>query len=214
MATQCTNWLSGALWLLVLCVFTWFFICTETVLLSQRSLYEVLSVNAECPKYFVFELLNPLICRNNMPTRCNRCFLLQILLLAQHVSGTIIPIIRSSRVLYSWLQPVVFGAWFSSCRYGVELRVVCPQLHTIKKHLLHLVDVLFPHINDDARSKSLQIYWTHVLLNFVLWACIKIVRRFILCLHHPTINLVHTNIKRSFPTSLKNGQCYKNFQML
>ena len=30
-------------------------------------------------------------------------FLLQILLLAQHVSGTIMPIIRSSRVLYKWL---------------------------------------------------------------------------------------------------------------
>ena len=45
-----------------------------------------------------------------MPTRCNRCFLLQILLLAQHVSGTIMPIIRSSRVLYRWLLPVVFGS--------------------------------------------------------------------------------------------------------
>ena len=37
-------------------------------------------------------------------------FLLQILLLAQHVSGTTMPIIRSSRVLYRWLLPVVFGA--------------------------------------------------------------------------------------------------------
>jgi len=35
--------------------------------------------------------------------------LLQILLLVQHVSGTIMPIIRSSRVLYRWLLPVVFG---------------------------------------------------------------------------------------------------------
>jgi len=35
--------------------------------------------------------------------------LLQILLLAQHVSGTIMPIIRSSRVLYRSLLPVVFG---------------------------------------------------------------------------------------------------------
>jgi len=35
--------------------------------------------------------------------------LLQILLLAQHVSGTIMPIIRSSRVLHRWLLPVVFG---------------------------------------------------------------------------------------------------------
>jgi hypothetical protein len=53
-------------------------------------------------------------------------FLLQILLLAQHVSGNIMPIIRSTRVSYSWVPPVVFGAWFSSCRYGVKLSVVCP----------------------------------------------------------------------------------------
>jgi hypothetical protein len=31
-------------------------------------------------------------------------FLLKILLLSQHVLGTIMPIIRSSRVLYSWLR--------------------------------------------------------------------------------------------------------------
>jgi hypothetical protein len=37
-------------------------------------------------------------------------FLFQILLLAQHVSGTIMPIISSSRLLYRWLLPVVFGA--------------------------------------------------------------------------------------------------------
>jgi hypothetical protein len=40
-------------------------------------------------------------------------FLLQILLLAQNFSGTIMPIIRSSRVLYKWFLPVVFGAWLS-----------------------------------------------------------------------------------------------------
>ena len=38
-------------------------------------------------------------CGNKMPTRCNRRFLLQILLLAQHVLGTIMSIIRNSRVL-------------------------------------------------------------------------------------------------------------------
>jgi hypothetical protein len=36
--------------------------------------------------------------------------LLQNLLFAQHVSGTIMPIIRSSGVLYRWLLPVVLGA--------------------------------------------------------------------------------------------------------
>ena len=45
-----------------------------------------------------------------MPTECNRWYLLQISLLAQHVSGTIMPIIRRSRVLYRWSLPVVFGA--------------------------------------------------------------------------------------------------------
>jgi hypothetical protein len=37
-------------------------------------------------------------------------FLLQILLLVQHVSGTIMPIVRRSRVLYRWLLSVVFNA--------------------------------------------------------------------------------------------------------
>jgi len=37
-------------------------------------------------------------------------FLLQILLLAQHVSGTNMPIIGSSRVIIQWLLPVVFRA--------------------------------------------------------------------------------------------------------
>ena len=45
-------------------------------------------------------------------------FLLQILLLAQHVSGTTMPIIRSCL----WY----FVLWFSSCWSGVELRVMCP----------------------------------------------------------------------------------------
>ena len=50
------------------------------------------------------------LCGNKMPTRCNKWYLLQILLYAQHVSGTTVPIIRSSRVLYWWLLRVVFGA--------------------------------------------------------------------------------------------------------
>ena len=63
-------------------------------------------------------------------------FLLQILLLAQHVSGTIMPINRSSRVLYKWLLPVLFDAWISSCRFGVELRVVCPVCGLMQQLLM------------------------------------------------------------------------------
>ena len=82
-------------------------------------------------------------CGNKMPTKCNRRFLTQILLLAQHVSGTIMPINRSSRVLYSWLLPVVFGAlvfklsvWCGAegCVSGLQaaaLKQQHPQLHII-----------------------------------------------------------------------------------
>ena len=50
----------------------------------------------------------------------------RFLLLAQHVSGTTMPIIRSSRVLYSGCCLWYFVLWFSSCWCGVELRVMCP----------------------------------------------------------------------------------------
>ena len=80
-----------------------------------------------------------------MPTGCNRRFLLQILLLAQHVSGTTMPIISSSRVLYRCLLPVVFGAlvfklliWCGAEGSVFGLRAAAaaaathnPQLHTI-----------------------------------------------------------------------------------
>ena len=79
------------------------------------------------------------------------------------------PLCPCSRVLYKWLLPVIFDAWFSSCRYGVELRVMClvcsPQTGHItlsmgimvpetcwasnkicsNYHLLHLVGILFPN---------------------------------------------------------------------
>jgi len=53
-------------------------------------------------------------------------FLLQIFLLAQHVLGTTVSIIRSSRVLYSGCCLWYFVLRFSSCWSGVELRVMCP----------------------------------------------------------------------------------------
>ena len=56
--------------------------------------------------------------------------------------GTIMPIIRSSRVLYKWLLPLVFGAWFSSCRYGVELRVVYPVCGLLQQPANPLLEYL------------------------------------------------------------------------
>ena len=108
-----------------------------------------------------------LICANKMLTRCNRWFLLQILLLAQHVSGTIMPIVRSSRVLYRWLLPAAPhhtdnlktkapNTAGSSHLYntlellmmGIMVPETCWAISKIcnKNHLLHLVGILFPHI--------------------------------------------------------------------
>jgi hypothetical protein len=58
-------------------------------------------------------------------------FLSQILLLARRVSGTTMPIIRSSRELYRGLLPVVYGAllfnlsvWCGAAGYVSGLRAV------------------------------------------------------------------------------------------
>jgi len=74
--------------------------------------------------------------------------LLQNLLFAQHISGTNMPIIRSSRVLYRWLLPVVLGAlvyrllvWCGAVGYVPGLRDAAksPRPTTCKpKHQVHL----------------------------------------------------------------------------
>ena len=61
-------------------------------------------------------------------------FLLQILLLAQHVPGTIMPIIRSSRVLYRWLLPVIFGALLFKVSVWCRAVVCVSGLRDAAKH--------------------------------------------------------------------------------
>ena len=69
-------------------------------------------------------------------------FLLQILLLAEHVSGTTMPIIRSSRVLCKWLLPVVFGAWFSSCVSGLRAAALAARKTDTQPSAPHHTDNL------------------------------------------------------------------------
>jgi hypothetical protein len=102
-----------------------------------------------------------------MPTRCNRWLLLQILLLAQHVSGTTMPIIRSSpqtghikpqlhTIPTTW-KPNTTGSsplynTLELLMMGMVVPETCWASNKIcnKNHMLHLVGILFPHINDDA----------------------------------------------------------------
>jgi len=86
-------------------------------------------------------------------------FLLQILLLAQHVSRTIMPIIRSLRVLYKWLLPVVFGA------FVFKLSVWCGAEGCVSG-----LRAGAPHHTDNLKTKapnttgSNQLYYTLELL--------------------------------------------------
>ena len=80
--------------------------------------------------------------------------LLQILLLAQHVSGTTLPIIRSSRVLYSGCCLWYFVLWFSSCWSGVELRVMCPVCRMLQ-HVANRTQQIEKHSTKYHRQQPL-----------------------------------------------------------
>ena len=92
-------------------------------------------------------------------------FLLQILLLAQHVSGTTTPIIGSSRVLYCGHCLWYFVLWFSSCWSGVELRVMCPVCrmlqHPAKSAVPHDV---FSHSNFENSENQNLLERSQILL--------------------------------------------------
>jgi hypothetical protein len=42
-----------------------------------------------------------------------------------------------------------------------------------KKHLLHLVGILFPHINDDARSESIYVFWVSLQILSVTFCALR-----------------------------------------
>jgi len=119
-------------------------------------------------------------------------FFLQILLLAQHVSGTTMPISWGICVRFAGCCSILPTGHISlsstsdqqlenhSTKYhrqqplyntlellmmGIMVPETCWASNKIckKKPLLHLVGILFPHNNDNAQSKSHQI-WTEIYL--------------------------------------------------
>ena len=82
------------------------------------------------------------------------------LLFARHVSGTIMPIIRSSRLLYRWLLPVVLGAlvyrllvWCGAVGYVSGLRD-SEQHPANRTHILQRDVALHPA----NRTHNLQLH--------------------------------------------------------
>ena len=97
-----------------------------------------------------FDRASSLICGNKMPTRCNRGFYCRSYCLLNMFRGTNMPIIRSSRVLYSGCCLWYFVLWFSRCWSGVELMVMCPVCN------LYPVGILFLHARKDVWWNSVS----------------------------------------------------------
>jgi hypothetical protein len=71
-----------------------------------------------------FDRASSIICGNKMPTRCNRWIFIADLIACSTFFGHHY---AHHQELESIIQVVAaYRIWFSSCRYGVELRVVCP----------------------------------------------------------------------------------------
>ena len=84
-----------------------------------------------------------------------------VLLLAQHVSSTIMPIIRSSRVLHRWSLPVVFGAlvfklsvWCGAEGYVSGLQAAALRSESLQICVLNLHLQTF--LRNTFRSDKLQ----------------------------------------------------------
>ena len=117
------------------------------------------------------------ICGNKMPTRCIRWFLLQILLLAQHVSGTTMPIIRTSRVLYRWLLPVVFGAlvFKLSVQCGAKGYVSGLRAAAATPHHTHNLKTKAPNTTDSNHLyNTLELLIMGLMVPETCWASNKI----------------------------------------
>ena len=107
---------------------------------------------------------------------CTVCRILQhpanrILLLSQHVSDTTMPIIRSSRVLYSSCCLLYLVLWFSSRRSGVELRVMCTVCR-ILQHPANKILVLAQHVSGTTMPiirSSRVLYSSCCLWYLVMW---------------------------------------------
>ena len=120
-------------------------------------------------------------------------FLLQILLLAQHVSGTILPIIRSSRVLYSGCCLWYFVLWFSSCWSGVELRVmwtVCRMLASCKNGHITLSSTPDQQLENHSTKyhrqqplyNTLELLMMGIMVPETCWASNKICNKNLCCI--------------------------------
>ena len=94
-------------------------------------------------------------CGNKMPTRCNRGFCCRSYCLLNMFRASLCPSSGAQEYYTVVAACGILCCGFSSNWSGVELRVMRPVCRMLVYWLVGywLVGILFPHINDDARSK-------------------------------------------------------------
>ena len=101
-----------------------------------------------------------LICGNKIPTRCNRGFYCRSYCLLNMFRASLCP---SSGAQEYYTVVAACGnscCGFSSSWSGVELRVMRPVCRMlVYKPLLHLVGILFPHINFNYIVKIISVFF-------------------------------------------------------
>ena len=89
-------------------------------------------------------------------------FIVLLMMDAKDVSGTTMPIIRSSRVLYGGCCLWYFVLWFSSCWSGVELRVMCPVCRMVLYWLCFVARVVLVTEGQlKKRVYNFLLYFSH-----------------------------------------------------
>jgi hypothetical protein len=73
-----------------------------------------------------FDRASSLICGNKMPTRCNICFYCRSYCLLNMFRAPLCPSSGAREYYTDGCCLCYLVLWFSICRYGVELRVMCP----------------------------------------------------------------------------------------
>jgi len=113
-------------------------------------------------------------------------FLLQILLLAQHVSGTTMPIIRSSVLLYGGCCLWYLVLWFTSCWSGVELRVMCPvckeDINTRSTPDQQLENNNTKYHRQQPPYNTLELLMVGIVVPETCWASNKICNKNLCCI--------------------------------
>ena len=140
-------------------------------------------------------------------------FLLQILFLAQHISGITMPIIRSSRVLYSGCCLWYFVLWFSSCwSWGLCVRFAgcCSILQTGHITLSSTPDQqLENHSTKYHRQQplynTLELLMTGIVVPKTCWASNKFCNKNLCSKYYVHFTELHTHfgVASSLFTNIK-----------